>query len=177
MQMYSSVGAEERARIASIRAHREELEYRAFDGNDVTAPDVDNAIDGADPLAATQVIDTGAPGRSDTTARRAGRTNRNMDNTYRQLVQDTTQPDLNATPLDADEEHFQFQNDDTQMKTLRAKQLADSQELEDGFDGVVGRKRTPSESSDAAYGISKEIYNFQSAPGNAKTALEGNPAL
>jgi len=52
MQMYSSVGAEERARIASIQEHREGLEYRAFDGNDVTVPDADDA------LGATQALDT-----------------------------------------------------------------------------------------------------------------------
>ena len=52
MQLYSSVGAEERARLASIQAHRQGLEYRAFDGNDVTAPDADDA------LGATQAIDT-----------------------------------------------------------------------------------------------------------------------
>jgi len=31
--------------------------------------------------------------------------------------------------------------------------------------------------SDARYGITKEHYNFSSAPQNAKSALEGNRAL
>ena len=47
----------------------------------------------------------------------------------------------------------------------------------EGFDGVVGAKRRPSEDSDAAYGVSKELYNFASAPQNAKSALDGNRAL
>lgn len=34
-----------------------------------------------------------------------------------------------------------------------------------------------SEESDVVYGINKEIYNFSSAPQNAKSALEGNRGL
>ena len=37
MGMYSSVGAEERKRVDDIRQERANLEYTAFNNNDVTA--------------------------------------------------------------------------------------------------------------------------------------------
>ena len=45
------------------------------------------------------------------------------------------------------------------------------------FDGVIGAKRRLSEDSDVVYGVSKEIYNFASAPQNAASALDGNRGL
>lgn len=55
------------------------------------------------------------------------------------------------------------------------------------FDGIVEtldqkndafmRRRMDSIDSDAAAGVSKEIYNFQSAPQNAVSALKGNKPL
>ena len=40
-----------------------------------------------------------------------------------------------------------------------------------GADDGLGVKRQPSQDSDAVYGISKEIYNFSSAPHNANSAF------
>ena len=56
------------------------------------------------------------------------------------------------------------------MNTLRIKMEAIGGVKGDDYDaavfnnGELGVKRRPSEDSDAVYGISKEIYNFQSAP-------------
>ena len=53
------------------------------------------------------------------------------------------------------------------MKTLRVKRS-------DGFDGIVDgkeKRRQSNANSDEKYGISKEHFNFSSAPQNAKSAL------
>ena len=78
------------------------------------------------------------------------------------------------------EDHLEFENanledDYGQMKTLRLK--GDQVGPSDRFDGVVGQRRSMDEDSDVRYGIDKEIYNFSSAPLNAKSALDGNRGL
>lgn len=87
---------------------------------------------------------------------------------------------------DFDETGLAFANN---TGTLRLKQtnlmdfdgvVGDDDALGHLKDGLHNKKRggpTSIADSDAEYGISKEIYNFSSAPQNAKSAFQGNQAL
>ena len=75
---------------------------------------------------------------------------------YNQIGQDTTQMD-NANPYDMDNDQFVFEQMGDQMHSLRLKEQSP-------FNGVIDPQRRMSQDSDAVYGISKEIYNFSSAP-------------
>ena len=45
------------------------------------------------------------------------------------------------------------------------------------YDDVVSGRRRLNDKDDAFYGITSEMFNFQSNPNNAKSALNKNPGL
>ena len=81
----------------------------------------------------------------------------------------------------AEEDNFglKFANqENNSLRTLQFKKSRDGVRKDEdklaGVDDGLGIKRQPSQDSDAIYGISKEIYNFSSAPQNADSAFQGN---
>ena len=84
----------------------------------------------------------------------------------------------NVNPYNVDNDGLEFAANQTGelRQALRAKNEAND-DASAQFKGIVGSKRRMSEDSDAVYGVDKEIYNFASAPQNAKSALAGNQGL
>ena len=89
--------------------------------------------------------------------------------------------DDNVNPYNVDNDGLEFAANQTgELRTaLRAKNSTSKGEddASANFNGIVGSKRRMSEDSDAVYGVSREIYNFSSAPQDAKSALAGNQGL
>lgn len=175
--LYSSVTDEERRRAGEIKDERNQLEFQQLGGHDVT----NTMPDGAE-LGATQPIDTlvndttprDLSGRLIKTTGRGGQ--------YEAVKGDATQPDLtiaNAAIDDGTYDPLKMMNGgSTEMQTLRAKKNSlDSAK----FDNVLRGKQRDGDrlevDSDIAGGVDKEIYNFSSAPQNAKSALAGNKGL
>lgn len=110
-------------------------------------------------MGATQPLDTNI---LDTTPRDARR--------YNRIINETTQNDDGQNPY-THEDDMVFNNGESSRRqnTLRVK------DAEAAFDNIRRVRGDTSESgSDARYGITKEQYNFSSAPQNAKSALQGN---
>lgn len=176
MAMYSSVGAEERRRAAEIQEERDNLEYQKFNNNDVTAT-LENP-DGT--LGATQAMEQEGTGVTPREVRPAQGKLLKGKGKYNQVGQDTTQMDDNEGVF-GDEDgdglgKLAFQQLDQPTGELRRKD-------ERAFHAIVSKDkpaRRLSDDFDVTGGMDAEdheLFNFQSAPQNAKSALEGNQGL
>ena len=88
---------------------------------------------------------------------------------YNRVAIDTTANDELINEYREEDDKLAIAAQEVEMQTLRMKNKAHG--MRDDL------RRQDSLDSDAVYGVSKEIYNFSSAPQNAKSALEGNRGL
>ena len=167
--MYSSVGDDERRRANEIQEERDNLEYQKFDGNDVTAT-MENA---GDTLGATQALET-LNQVTDTTPRADAVPVKKGGKKYNRVAIDTTGNDELINEYQDEDDKLAIAAQEVEMQALRMKNGGKDGKLLGIRDDL---RRQDSLDSDAVYGVSKEIYNFSSAPQNAKSALEGNRGL
>ena len=150
--MYSSVGDDERRRADEIQEERDNLEYQKFDGNDVTAT-MDNA---GDTLGATQALET-LNQVTDTTPRALdGVPVKKGGKKYNRVAIDTTANDELINEYREEDDKLAIAAQEVEMQTLRMKNKAHG--MRDDL------RRQDSLDSDAVYGVSKDMYNFSSAP-------------